>query len=226
MTILLYVGRGILLLGVGLVLFVLGYLLAAYTLSSIPTRTSQRPCPVTDTVFVSDNGVHLSLALSLRSLPDSLRRSLILHPATRYAVFGMGERDFYVKVGSWEDLDWKLALRAALLPTPSLIRVYGRQTMDSLWLVVPVCADQHRRIIEYIAHSLKWGTEGKALLCVDTSYGQYDRFYHSRHTYHLWFTCNNWVNGALKYADIPTCRWSPFSGPLMRCLGKRHDPRP
>jgi hypothetical protein len=46
-------------------------------------------------------------------------------------------------------------------------------------------------------------------------------FYHANGTYHLFDTCNNWANTALKRTGVKTALWSPFGYAIFNHVKNR-----
>ncbi len=191
----------------------LAYLLVAGVLSLVPTDPEPHECAEREPVFILTNGVHLFLLIPRDKLGPSLREGLSMPSHAEYVLFGWGERDFYINTPTWKQLKPGLALKALFLPTDPAMHVdYSRTPRGH---PVDLCPEQMDRLTGYIAESFERDREGKFIRIDHPGFGPYDAFYAARGTYSLARTCNNWVNQALKRADVKTSLWSPFDGGVL-----------
>lgn len=74
-----------------------------------------------------------------------------------------------------------------------------------------ISKDQYKRLIKYIQQYFKRDEKGNLInIITSNTYGENDSFYEAKGTYQLFFTCNTWVNSALKNAGLKACLWTPF----------------
>ena len=65
-----------------------------------------------ETIYISSNGVHLSIIIPGRMLDDGLRDGLTTSENDLYFMFGWGDSLFYLNTPEWSDLTVGVALKA------------------------------------------------------------------------------------------------------------------
>lgn len=142
---------------------------------------------------------------------------------TGYLAIGWGDRVFYTEVPTWADLTPGVAVRGALWPTPTAVRVtsypYGPK-MDERCHLVRVDPAAYRRLCEYITGSIELDEQGRAVPIDFEGYGAglADRFFEGRGSYHMFHTCNSWTNGALAAAGKQSASWAVFPRGVLHHL--------
>jgi len=177
-------------------------------------------------VHVTTNGVHVDLWLPVRT--DVVDWSEWIPPvvplaARTHASFGWGDRSFYTQVPTWSDLTPGVALRGALLPSPTAMRVASRSRPRRELLGVDVFAiglerEEYAALVEYVRGSFRLDADGAPLLIDHPGYTDRDRFFEGRGSYHLFRTCNEWVSDGLRAAGIEAPAWTPFERNVLMGL--------
>ena len=166
-------------------------------------------------IYLSSNGVHLSIILPAEAVDPELRQDLDLHPSDRFYAFGWGEKDFYLNTPQWSDLTMKTAIKALFFDSKTLIHLTRYRRPRQHWVRIAVDPVQLERINAYILQSFELSDGGQKQILPDMGYGQTDDFYKARGNYTLTYTCNTWVNRGFKAAGLPACAWTPFDFGLM-----------
>ncbi len=193
----------------GFILAMLSYLFLTLLLGLISTRAKVETCRQRQSVFVTTNGQHLFLILTPAQLDPAFWSELNVPANVRHVAFGWGERAFYLNTPTWGDLRLGVALHALFLPSASAMHVfYPRRGAD--WIELTLCPGQLEAMVTFIGESFDRNEAGKLLPIPSPMYPPDQRFYEARGTYWLGYTCNNWVNTALKRAGVSTAVWSPF----------------
>ncbi|QDV09894.1 hypothetical protein Poly30_54550 [Planctomycetes bacterium Poly30] len=140
-----------------------------------------------------------------------------------YLAIGWGEREFYTKVPTWSDLTPGVAVRGALWPTPTAVRVksyWGGPVHDDRCHLVRVEPSAYRELCEYILESAVLDAEGRMVRIDFEGYGVglADGFFEGRGSYHALHTCNAWTNGALAAAGKDSAIWAPLPRGVLRQL--------
>jgi len=193
----------------GLFAATLVYLLFALLLGLLSTRSEPASCALPSAIFITTNGQHLFLVLPARELDSSFRSALALKHPTDFIAFGWGERAFYLNTPTWDDLRIGIALHALFLPSAAAMHVFYPQRRSD-WIELSLCPGQMEAIVTYIQESFDYREEGKLRPIPSPMYPPDQRFYEAKGTYWLGYTCNSWVNTALKRAGVSTAIWSPF----------------
>ncbi|MEM7657971.1 MAG: DUF2459 domain-containing protein [Bacteroidota bacterium] len=164
------------------------------------------------------NGVHVDVVFPLDH-PESTWRTFFgdpdwMKPSTRYVAIGWGERSFYLNTPNWSDLTVGTALHATLWPSPTafhLTPLRGKLRSSPQVRTLMVSAEQHRQLVEAFQQAFSQPEQA----IPDASYTGKDRFYEAHGAYHLFMTCNEWINQRMKDADLPAVGWAPFDWGLM-----------
>ena len=75
---------------------------------------------------------------------------------------------------------------------------------------IRISRKNYMRLNNFLLSELKFDTEGNPSLIENFQYTSYDAFYNAKGTFTLFYTCNTWVNQALKRANQKACLWTPF----------------
>lgn len=196
-------------------------LLAAFVLSVLSTHPAPSVCPEKKPVYVTTNGVHLSIIVPVNQFDTAFTEELQLTPGTRFVSFGWGDRGFYLTTPTWADLTFKTAFRALFLKTPSAMHIDDIHYRDERWHEVQLCPNQREKLLAYIRASFSINTTGHIIEIPHAGYTSSDRFFEANGHFTCFRTCNVWVNQALKVAEIPTSVWSPFDKGVLFQLKKR-----
>ena len=196
-------------------------LLAAFVLSVLSTHPAPSVCPEKKPVYVTTNGVHLSIIVPLNQLDTAFAEELQLTSGTRFVSFGWGDRGFYLTTPTWADLTLKTAFRALFLKTPSAMHIDDYRFRGNSWFELQLCPEQSGKLLAYIRKSLATDSCGRIIEIPHAGYTPTDRFFEANGHFSCFRTCNVWVNDALKTAGIPTSIWSPFDKGVLYHLKKQ-----
>ncbi len=147
-----------------------------------------------------------------------------------YLSIGWGDRAFYTQVPTWDDLTIPVALKGALLPTESTMRVtsWGGPPFESGSVhLLAVDEEGYRGLCEYIRASIELGPDGRmqAIEFKGSEKAIEDRCFKARGSYHMLQTCNSWTNGALKAAGKKAAVWAPLPRGVLHQLPKNNGLR-
>lgn len=198
-------------------LLLLLYFVAALIGSAIPVNTG-RPPGGDITIYLRTNGVHTDLIFPVENeimdweqMIDSTY-TLSKRGNYDYISFGWGDLEFYQKTPEWSDLTFPTAVRAVFLPSPSAMHVEFEPVprFDQPMIPVKVTAEEYQKLVDYVRWSFEKDFTGKVKVVPGLHYNQNDAFFHAKRSLHSFYTCNTWVNNALKQAGLPACLWTPF----------------
>lgn len=201
----------------GLVVFVVLYLLSALILSNI-TVNSDDPDPKEEvTVYIKTNGVHTDIVVPIQNeFKDWSEKVQFSHiksqdSTMQYIGFGWGDKGFYLNTPEWADLKFTTAFNAAFyLGTSAMHATFYKHIHESESCVkINISKAEYEKLITYIESSFQYDKNGNPLLINATTYGQNDSFYEANRKYHLFYTCNTWANNALKVSDQKAALWTP-----------------
>ena len=195
---------------IGLVTLLFGYLVAAVVLSFIKTNPEELSCPKQYQVYIATNGVHLDLIIPRHALPEHLKAELGLPDWAEYLAFGWGDKDFYINTPTWDDLKLVTAFRALFLETASAMHVVWLHRSSPRWKKITLCDVQLLQLNNFVDATFRRHEQGGLINIEAAGYTDTDMFYEAYGNFSCIQTCNNWVNRALKAAQVPTSIWSPF----------------
>ena len=112
---------------------------------------------------------------------------------TIYTSYGWGSEIFYTQVPTWDDLTFTLAFKALFTHPRSIMNVFTYNNIKSNWVKVSVSENQFEKLVENI-----------------------NKEFITQSNYHIFNTCNTWVNRILKESGLKACLWTPFSRDIIK----------
>lgn len=182
-----------------------------------PENEQERPV----SLFIISHGWHVGVAIhssEIRSfLPDHPEM-----PEAEFYMFGWGDNRYYPH----PDPGFGLLLRAALLPTPSIIHVVGidvsvdRYFSGSEIVEIKISDKGSEKFSEFILSVFKTDEDGNIQVAADGLYTN-SLFFEANSRYFLPKTSNTWAAKAIRKTGFPI---SPFyaitSGNVMHQVKK------
>lgn len=201
----------------GIVGFVVVYVLFAFVLSRIPVHSEDEDKDEDVAIYIKTNGVHTDIVVPIRTeYKDWSEKVQFAHiksqdSTMQYIGFGWGDKGFYLNTPEWADLKFSTAFNAAFyLGTSAMHATFYKQVKESESCVkINISKAEYEKLIAYIEDSFQHGADGNPILIDTTTYGQNDSFYEANRKYHLFYTCNTWANNALKSAEQKAALWTP-----------------
>ncbi|MXV38212.1 DUF2459 domain-containing protein [Flavobacteriaceae bacterium Ap0902] len=173
------------------------------------------------TVYLHTNGVHLDITFDKNRIPEDSILGLFTTAENQYISFGWREENFYLNTPEWKDLTFKNAFKAILMRSPSLMHVTRYNTVQPDWTPIHLNQKQYNKLLREITQTFQKDAENHVILLEDASYSSIDEFYRAKGSYHLFNTCNTWVNRAFKNSGLRACLWTPFDFPLIDKYGQQ-----
>ena len=183
-------------------------LFLATSCGACATPVSDMPAPSESephkTIYLVSHGWHAGIVLRRADIPDSVWPELGDFPDTDYLEVGWGDMDFYQTA----DPHMGLILKAALLPTASVLHIVGFNGPVPAYfpyseiIRIELSSAGFEHLSRTIAASFALDEAGNVRSPGPGLYGN-SRFYQSRETYHLFNTCNVWTARALRAAGLP-----------------------
>ena len=207
---------GLALLGVFVAYAVVGTLLSLVTVNRHPVSGGDV------TVYLVDNGIHADIVVPVKE--GCVDWSEVVPPGDTasgvrgsWLAFGWGSRDFYLNVPEWSDLTPGVAIRA--------ISGTGGTALHATYCSEPIIgagcrrlqlsAGQYDALVKYILAGGNRNAAGCFVRIPHNGYGWNDAFYEGNGRYSPFFTCNTWVNSALKACGQRCCLWTALSAPIF-----------
>jgi uncharacterized protein (TIGR02117 family) len=207
----------------------LAYLLLAVLLGLLPVNRDFRPTPPEAggvTVFLRTNGVHAELVLPAaapydwrtelppREVVDAAR--LASPPPLDWIAFGWGDRDFFIRTRTWNDLRAGTAVSALLgLGAAAMYVEYLARPLDYRVQRIDLSAGQYGALVGQLRAGFALDGNGRPLRIDDPGYFDTDAFYEGTGRYSFWLTCNEWIRRVLAAAGVRTAVWAPFDAALF-----------
>ncbi|BAV10308.1 hypothetical protein FLA_6370 [Filimonas lacunae] len=200
-----------------LVVLILIYLLAAYTLSRMSTE-KEKDTVAEVPVYILTNGVHTDLVVPVKTEIADWSRAIPFgntpHTDTtaQWLAFGWGDRGFYLETPTWGDLKFSTAFKAAFSLSTSAIHAtyYTAMHEGAQCRKLEISKAQYKRLVDYINNTLVMKEGQPVVIKTSANYGKHDAFYEAKGSYHLFHTCNTWANNGLKSCGQKACKWTIF----------------
>lgn len=195
----------------------------------IPVNRKFRPIKNGIDIFVTTNGMHIDFIVPTRNklrdwtqIIDSqgFKKKLLDYP---YLGIGWGAPEFYLELESWDNLPFDIAFRALAIPSSTIMHVIGYDELPVEELKVKkisISSNQYIDLCRFISSSFKRNEQNDLLLIPDVGYTENDNFYHAHGVYHLFHTCNYWINKGLKQIGVYAPIWSPLDKGILYQLDR------
>lgn len=192
------------------------YILAGLLCFIIPANKQYQNVKRDVEIFVVSNGIHvdyvvpsISSYFNWKQVLDDSRYDTPFSE-NNYLGIGWGDRGFYLDIDTWAELTPKVAMRAMLIPSPTLmhITVHPELPSDTKRIEsIHLSVKQYLQLCEYICSYFQ-ERDGKVVFIPGAGYTSNDNFYEANGAYHAFSTCNFWVNRGLIRIGVRTPVWS------------------
>lgn len=201
-------------LALGLLAFIVIYISLAFILSRITVNQETNQGDIA--IYINTNGVHTDIVVPVKnSIKDWSTDVLFSHTSSgdsdmKYVAFGWGDKGFYLNTPEWSDLKLSTAMVAAFhLGTSAMHTCYYRDIKEDKDCVkIMITPSDYALLVQYISESFRRDEAGKVQWIKGHHYNNYDAFYEANRKYSLFYTCNTWVNNALKSANLKAALWT------------------
>jgi uncharacterized protein (TIGR02117 family) len=155
------------------------------------------------TIYLVSHGWHAGIVLQRAEIPVSVWPAPVDFPDVQYLEVGWGDMDYY----QTPDPHMGLILKAALLPTASVLHIVGFSGPVSAYfpyseiIRIELSSAGFEHLTRTIAESFARNEAGDTISLGPGLYGN-SRFYLSSESYHLFNTCNVWTARALRAAGL------------------------
>jgi len=201
---------------IGLVLFLILYLAAAFLLPKI-TINAEEGAKNEVEIYIITNGVHTDIVVPARnSQMDWTKKVLYKNTVSqdtnrKYLGMGWGDKGFYLETPTWAELKFSVGFKAAtgLGSTAIHATYYSQMTESETCKKIVISKEQYTRLVTYISNSFQITKSNDFVNVVtDARYGKNDAFYEATGSYSIFKTCNTWANKALKVSGQKCCFWT------------------
>ena len=188
----------------GLGPLLLGVAMLSLCACAAPVAAPQSAGPANATIYVVSHGGHTGIVVRKADVPPGLWPELRDFPSARYLEVGWGDAEYYPSPAP----GLRDTLRAAFLPTDSVVHVVGIDTSVTAYFttneIVAIALSQAgvAGLARYIHDAFLREGEAPVSPLGPGLYGD-SRFYPGRERFHLFRTCNVWTASALRAAGVP-----------------------
>jgi uncharacterized protein (TIGR02117 family) len=184
------------------------YAIVGALISLIPSREKPSRGPSTRRVYLDSNGYHCEYVFAVEDLPEGLVNEF--RPTGSHLGIGWGERSFYLDIPTWDDLTARIAFRAMMMPSPTVMHLRNHQDADTGWLVLELTEAQFEQLLTYTLNSFARTQQGEFVFLPGVGFDDRDIFYEANGAYSLFKTCNSWTNNGLRTIGCSTAYWTPY----------------
>lgn len=168
-------------------------------------------------IFLVGHGWHVGIAIESSVIEEKLPKHSKM-PRARYLKFGWGDQRYYTD----SDPGFGLLIRAALLPTRSVIHVVGvdmpieRYFSSSDIIKIKISEEGAENFAEFVADRFRQDEDGNVVYATDGLYTN-SAFFNATGLYYLPKTSNTWTARALRKTGYPITPFYAFtSGNVIR----------
>ncbi|WP_300565620.1 TIGR02117 family protein [Flavobacterium sp.] len=201
----------------GIISFVIIYILSAFGLSRITVNSDVEPKDEV-AIYILSNGVHTDIVVPIKNDIKDWRNEIEFQQTkskdslANYLALGWGDKGFYLETPEWSDLKASVAFKAATgLSTSAMHTTFYRNLSEGEnCKKIQISKENYQHLVSYISDSFERDADQKITWISGRSYGKNDAFYEAKGSYNLFYTCNTWANNALKSANQKASLWTPF----------------
>jgi uncharacterized protein (TIGR02117 family) len=160
-------------------------------------------------IFILSNGVHTDIVVPVKndsydwSKQIKFEHTKAKDSTAKYVALGWGDRGFYIETPTWADLKVSTALKATTGLSSSALHAtfYKAMKEDAYCKKIQISTIEYQNLVVFIKDSFE--TKSDEIIKIETEavYNKNDIFYEAKGSYSLFYTCNSWVNQALKAAN-------------------------
>jgi uncharacterized protein (TIGR02117 family) len=166
--------------------------------------------------YVIDHGIHTAVVVDAKPLSAKLGLSDTLFGGFKYIEIGRGDAGFY----QGEDETISVTLKALFLSTPAVLHLsaYNKLPAKKFPLSQVIDIKLSKSAMEKLLNAIVSDFSFDKGRAIELAPGRDkdSRFFQSKGSYHLFYTCNNWTADVIEQADYPISHWwSFFSDSVM-----------
>ena len=155
-------------------------------------------------IFLIKTEWHVGIVFLVDSLSINILPNGEMLKNFRLIDIGWGDEDFYQS----DDINYLFALKAALLPTSSVLKFTGYSgdinrlvTWSDFTIKLNLTGENFTKMLNFIEDSFYY--ENEKIVETSSKAEGVITFYKSSYSYSLAYTCNSWIADALLHAGLP-----------------------
>lgn len=200
----------------GILLFLVIYVFAAFSLSKITVNSNADNQAKDISIYIMTNGVHTDLVVPIKSeIKDwsqeiKFENTKAKDSTNNFIAFGWGDKGFYLNTPQWSDLKMSTAFNAAFgLSTTAIHATFFKSVRESKTCIkLDVSKENYQKLVNYIEAGFQHDANQNPIFIDAVTYGKNDSFYEANGKYNLFQTCNSWANSGLKAANQKAAFWT------------------
>lgn len=200
----------------GIVGFLVLYLVSALLISRISVNSSVSQKNKKVEIFILSNGVHTDIVVPVKnkfkdwSKEIRFQQTKSQDSVVNYLAFGWGDKGFYLNTPEWSDLKASTAFNAVFgLSTSAMHTTFHKNMkLDERCKRINISEEEYQELAAFISDSFKRDGQSNVEWIKGNNYGSRDAFYEAKGSYNLFYTCNSWANTALKKANQKASLWT------------------
>jgi len=212
----------------GIICFLLVYILVSFGLSKIEVNSDIATDKKEIEVFIRTNGVHTDIVVPIKNeLKDwskeiQFQQTKSKDSLMNYLSFGWGDKGFYLETPTWSDLKASTAFNAAFGLGESAMHTtfYKKIKEGDDCVKINITKEEYLQLVRYIDSSFERNKGGNLVFIPATTYDKNDSFYEANGKYSLFYTCNTWTNSALKSANQKAAFWTNYDQGILQHYSK------
>ena len=176
---------------------------------------AQKQCTQgTKTIYIYHDFAHTEIIIPVKYFNNTYQKSfpnLLKNQNYGFLAFSYGDEEFFMKVPSWDDIDYSIALKSLFLNTPALIRVgHYRGINKELCVKVKLSQKCLQKLNQSILNSFV--KKDNHFIKYDDHYKERKIFYfQAKKSYNLFYTCNSWISERLRDGGVKASYLTPFA---------------
>lgn len=172
----------------------------------------------TKTIYVYHDAAHTEIMIPLHYFKDTYQKqfpNLLKGQKYGYLAFSYGDKEFMMKIPTWDDIDYGIALKSLFTNTPALIRVghYGGINKED-----SVKIKLSKECLEKLQKSISNSFSQKNSK-FQRYYDHYKHpkvfYFQAKKSYNLFHTCNTWTGDRLREAGLKAPYLTPFAQQII-----------
>ncbi len=174
-------------------------------------------------IFVLSNGLHSDLVFPIDNADMnwlnffSYSHTQSKDTGFKYVAVGWGDRAFYLETPEWDDVKFSTVFKATIGISKAAIHATFYKSMQTgkRCKSIHLNHTQYRKLVMYVLSYLELNQKQTRPLIFPKGYGKNEAFYAAHGTYSMFYSCNTWVNNALKTCGQKACIWTIFDSGIL-----------